>query len=402
MFTDRFRYLLPTILAVLACCTALPVRGQSEVNTATFFGFVPKETLAPSVMTNPNMSLVKRYELRTETRDFEPNRQEYLLRVTPSTRGLLRARKSLYRHLEGAPDFDAEDDRCGELANRYEDWVDLYRIDRERSLLDTLTLIMEDRTRVLSRMTAALDFDWSELIDLRQAGTTHQLRRSELTDHSNRLRESYGLQEEDLVLDFGDLIGPEEIARRLAPATLIAADPELAYDLATIDRELALERAAGRRYFDFAQIKYQGPHDDLFRERFSVGVGLQLDTDAGQKLKIRELALEREQLRREQLREAATGQSDVELRRRVLLGLLTRYRMAARLYDQEATDLAVISRQLAQRAGVNPLPLLDIRKRKVRNQLALLDLERDIYEGYVDLMKRRGDLCAAVGGELLR
>jgi len=57
---------------------------------------------------------------------------------------------------------------------------------------------------------------------------------------------------------------------------------------------------------------------------------------------------------------------------------------------------------LAQRAGVNPLPLLDIRKRKVRNQLALLDLERDIYEGYVDLMKRRGDLCAAVGGELLR
>jgi hypothetical protein len=76
--------------------------------------------------------------------------------------------------------------------------------------------------------------------------------------------------------------------------------------------------------------------------------------------------------------------------------------MAARLYDQEATDLAVISRQLAQRAGVNPLPLLDIRKRKVRNQLALLDLERDIYEGYVDLMKRRGDLCAAVGGELLR
>lgn len=388
------------LLVVLVFWSQLLI-AQSTVNTQAFFGLNAEPTAAPTRATSGvKMPWFESYEFRTETRDFELDRQEYTFRVSPSTRGIVRAQESLYRHQEQAPDFEAQEGRCEALADRYTDWLKLYFLDQEQGLLTQLERVRADQSTVLNRLAGSLDFDWSELINTRKDQTDLKVELLTVQDRQNRYASSYGL--EGVVLDFTDLLSPAEIRERINEQGAGQKDPELAYKLETISRELELERAEQKQYLDFAQIKYQGPHDDPARERFSVGFALQLPNSGNQVLKLRELELDAESLREEQVRDAAGKQSDFEARRHLLLDRFGRYATFSDLYFQEQQEFEALARKLSGREGINPLPLLKIKARALRNELKLLQLKEELYDGYLDLMERNGEVCGSLRGEVLR
>jgi hypothetical protein len=375
--------------------------AQSNINTQAFFSLV-EETVTPATISTSKVKMpwFESYELRTETRDFDLDQQEYTFRLSPSTRKKVRAQESLYRHLEAAPDFEVEDDRCEALAGRYTDWIELYFLSREGFLLQQLERVRADQSTVLNRLAGALDFDWSELIKTREEQTDLMVDYLGVQDRSEYFSESYGLQ--NAALDFTDLLPLNEVRERIRKATLIPTDPELAYELEMINRELELEHAERKQYLDFAQIKYRGPHDNPARERLSVGVGLQLPNSGNQKVKVRELELKAKSLRSDQAREAAGDITDFEERRQLLLERFGRYDTFSELYLREAQEFEGLSRKLTGQEGVNPLPLLKIKARALRNELKLLEQEAELYDGYLDLMERNDEVCGASKGELLR
>jgi len=340
------------------------------------------------------------YDFRTETRDFDLDRQEYTFRLSPSTRRKVRAQEGLYRHLELAPDFKAQDDRCQTLADRYADWTEMYFLSLEIDLLRRQEQIRADQSTVLNRLAGTLDFDWSELIKIREEQTDLQIEYLSVQDRRDYLYGHYGL--EGMNLDFRDLLPLNEIRERIRKTGNTAMDPEIAYELETISRELELERAEQKQYLDFAQVKYQGPHEDPASERLSVGVALQLPNSGNQVVKIREMELEAESLRREQTREATARKTDFESRRQRLLERFGRFDTFAELYLREQQEFEDLSRKLARKDGVNPLPMLKIKARALRNELKLLRLQAELYDGYLSLMGRNGEVCNSPGGELLR
>lgn len=397
---NRQRWLVAALFLLFAVFNQA-ITAQSTVNTQAFFSLNEEAGVATgSRTTNLKMPWFESYELRTETRDFDLDRQEYTFRLSPSTPGKVRAQENLYRHLETAPDFKAEDDRCRALAERYSDWLEVYFLSLESDLLVQLELVRADQSTVLNRLAGTLDFDWSELIKNRQEQTDLQIEYLTVQDRRDYFFESYGLM--GMNLDFTDVLSLKNIRQRIQKASLRATDPEIAYDLETINRELELERAEQKQYFDFAQIKYQGPHEDPARERLSVGVALQLPNSGNQMIKVREMELEAEALRREQSRETNEGQADFESRRQLLLERFGRYDTFSEIYLREQQELEDLSQSLAGKEGINPLPLLKIKARALRNNLKLLGLRAALYDGYLDLMERNKAVCTAKQGEILR
>lgn len=390
VFIAAFLILLPSVTT-----------AQPSVNTQSFFGLQPQTaTDGPTGPADAKMPWFESYEFRTQTRDFDLDRQEYTFRLSPSTRAKVRAQESLYRHLGNSPDFEADDDRCRSLADRYEDWIELYFLRRQTELLEDLFRVREDEATVLRRLAGTLEVNWSEHVSNREDRTDLRVELLNTADRERYLRDRYGLGQQ--ALDFTDLLPPAEMRRRLEAALFAATDPEMDHKLETVRRELELEQAEQKQYLDFAQVRYRGPHDNPARERVAVGVALKLPNSGNQKLKLRELELEAESLRRKQGREAAAGAADYAARRSELLGMFDRYGTFSEIYRAEAADFADLSRAIAAKQGVSPLPLLKMKARSLRNDLKLLRLRAALYQDYLDLMERSGALCTATGGEVLR
>jgi len=388
-------FLIPSLLI------AFQLTAQSPMNTQAFFAQTATKTVSGTAGGQadiPKMPWIESYELRTETRDFDLDKQEYTLRLSPSTRRKYRAQTSLYRHQELAPDFDGQEAACDVLAQCYNDWLNLFLISQETFLLDRLELVLRDRATVLGRLAGSLDFEWSELIALREDQTDIGLRRAELKRQEERLASAYRITEK---LNFDDMADLEELRRRLQGKQFDYADPKTTFELEAIARELELERAEQRQFLDFAQVKYQGPHEDPARERLSVGVGLKLPLSGNQVLKVRELELEEAALREESVRDKESKSVDYEARREDLLTDFGHYDLAATTFTEEREELSGIAAQLRKKEGFNPLPLLKIKERELRNQLRLLDLSGRLYEDYLNHAERSGEMCESLAGELL-
>ena len=391
--TRYLYYLLPYYLLQ----TPLP----AQTLTAEQFFALPYRAATPAtgVPAAPAMPWVERYELRTETRDFDAGSQEYTLRVLPSTPGKRRAQTALVATLTGQPDFEADDLRCDAVEQRYTDWLRLYAAARELALLAPLYSIQRDRQRVLERRAASLDVDFAELIDLRIRRTELANRRATLLNRRDGLLRHYGLTADSI--DPGGLLPPTDLA--LSAATPLPPDAERDFDRRLVAGELALERAEQRQYVDFLQLKYQGPHDDPLREKFSVGLGLQLPNDGNRRIKVRELELELRELDREA---TADRTADGERLRTYDLAYRTAradFLRERELLAEERTELVRIAALLRSREPLDVNQLLRIEERAARNALTLLEREVALYEAYLEVLEDTGRLCGREsGGWLLR
>ncbi|SEQ05593.1 hypothetical protein [Neolewinella agarilytica] len=401
---DLQRVFFSLLLWSLILFPSVDLLAQDVIDATDFFqiGQEAENGLAAEKhsISSSRMPWIEEYELRTETRDFDIDRQEYTFRVSPSTGRKRRALTALYNHQERAPDFEAQESSCDDLADRYYQWLVLYLMDRELDILNRLKVVLDDRQLVLSRQAGNLDFDWSKLIGLRQDISDFELRLSRLKTVQARINKELGLK--DPFFSFEGFISLSEIGEAFPGNFKKGLDPKLDYELATVAHELELEKAEQKQFFDFAQLKYQGPHTDELQERFSVGLAFQLPNSGDKKLKMRELELEVQSLRKEQEVEVAT---DKEVYEAEVAGWLIEYehfRFMTATHRKEQEELRLISNQLKKKEGFNPLPLLAIQERAIRNELKLLDVSTDLYQSYLKIRERGGELCTATSGELLR
>lgn len=377
-------------------------KAQRSISATDFFAIGNQdlmETNSRGEGKNPNMPWVEEYQFRTETRDFDFDQQEYSFRVAPSTGRKRRALTSLYKHQEATPNFDAQESRCETLAERYADWLELFMIDQELSILNRLQTILQDRNTVLSRQASSLDFDWSKLVQLRESITDFNVRNSRLSTKQAQVVNQLGLSKP--TFSFDGFISLAEIGVSFPGNFNMAVDPKLDYELETVARELELEEAERRQYFDFAQIKYRGPHTDLPRERLSVGVAFQLPNSGDKKLKIRELELEELAIREELSAATTGGKADYEKRVAAWQTDFQHFSFMSATYQEEREELLRIGSQIKKKQGFNPLPLLEIEERSLRNELKLLEIKADLYQNYLGIRERAGELCTATQGELL-
>ena len=391
------------VFMLLLLLSPKELHAQDTLTAQLFFsralGTVSSTTPMPkSVVKFP---LIEEYDLRTETRDFDLEKQEYTFRVHPTSTRMRRAQADMLQHLNSRPDFAAQKDYCERKLDANRDWLDLYYWQTNQALLTELAVIYQDRQTLFTSEINTLQVSSKDLIDQRIQTSNLALAKFESDNEVSYLLDKYDFNPTGF--SFNNFLPVDQIALRLngVPVANVKPPPKTVYDLAMIEKELALEEAEKGQLFDFAQIRYRGPHADDWQERFSIGAAMSLSNSGNRKLKMEELKLERHRLENEVIQEAqgiVAEVSDIELK---LQKQVAYYEFYAQTIFEEAAYLDQLAENLLRSATLNPLRILDIKERQIRNQMEQLQLARDIYERYLDWEFEAGNVCTETSLNLL-
>lgn len=382
---------------LIAILLPLSLTAQSKINSSQFLEpiAVNDATSYSTASQGINIPWIEVYEFRTETRDFELDKQEYTVRLTPNSIKKRKAQKEYFETMLSIPDFEGEKIRCDRLTGAYEDWIIMHIMQSKLSIMDELGIILNDRIEVLNRMMVAMRPDLKELADVQKEINELKTGKYDLSLELKTIKTIYGI--ENQIIDNQDLISLAVIEDRISLMTFDENDlvrPEDQYEMKMIDRELNIEKAEDQQVFDFAQFRYQGPHNDPFEERFSLGVGLRLPNQGNRKIKIKELMLEREMLQYDQERVITNDLKQLDFQKKELLRKISSYKYLGTVNNEETEQLQQISQNVSNKVGADPLFLLEIQERMIRMKIKEIDKIGEILMDYIDLLEDANILCS--------
>ena len=390
----------------LACCLLLCpyLLGAQTVDVRQFFQrgqllLPPAESTATE--RRPRTPFIDSYDLRTETDEYNYQQQEYTIRFNFSSPGRARAQRAMYQQLLLQPPEDEQEATCERTEDLYRDWVQLYLLQRERTAVDSLLLVLADRQRVAERYATALRGDAEDQIRLVTDRSDLLLARQRSERREDLLRTAYRLGGDSL--DFTGFPTVGVISDELIGATSAATVPDLktAYELSLIDREIALEQAEDRQLLDFLQLRYRANPRREFREKFTIGIALRIRDGGDRKLKLRQLYLEKEQLEREGSLGRQLQQAEQTVSAAALRTALGTYAAVDTILQEEERALNRLARTVAQREDIDPRFLLRVTAQRLERELDRLDALERVLEIYLEWRGARGELCTFTAGELL-
>ena len=337
---------------------------------------------------------IQQYQYRTETDEFDLERQEHALRISPSSPGLHRAQRNLAEHYRRKRSVVETDYRNSRIEDAYQAWKDLYIREQQLTSYTRLQDVLSDRLIISQRQTQQSDADFREVLDMREKLNDVRVRRYELELASRRLREQFGLDTTATVAP-DEMLSVEDIMARLMSGDATPRDPNLDeyyYERELIEREAALEKAEKRQFLDFVQMRYNGPHDEVLRERVQLRLGFVLPTSGNRNLKLEELRLEQEELAREQQVKRQKLEQQVTEQQQRVRDRIRVYRKFVQVKEEELRELRALAQAIAQRRGSDPDLLLKINEDTERIRLDKLERQEEIYDDYLEYLVLSGQL----------
>lgn len=378
----------------------LPVlcHSQQTIDTEQFLMQRGATTVSQDAPTRDKVYFpwINEFEIRTETRDFDVNSQEYTLRLSPSTRRIRNAQKAFYEELSYAPDFDGQERYCELMTTLHQDWLSLYILTENLQVMEGMMAVLDDKQTIYERMVGTYQVELEKLISLQTQQSDVEISFHKLKMERDYLVNKYQLQ--GVELDFSNFVGVEEVSQFLANNILSAdtdglVDQETEFEKQLLSREIELETSENRQLIDFVQVKYNGPHTDFLRERLSIGLGFQLSNAGDKRLKMQELQIEQEELNRESERDIRDDQAkltDLELK---LSSDIQAFFHLQEVMQKERTHLQQLGNDISQKEGVSPLVLLEIEERHHTMKLESLEDLEDLLADYLNYLEESNKMC---------
>ena len=340
-----------------------------------------------------NLPWIETYEFRTESDEFDFDRQEYLVRLTPTSPRVRKAQSALFDHYREKLSLVESYYVNDKIEEAYYQWTDLYINQQKLAIYQALRDISQDKQAVYQQQARGQDFDYTKLVDAQKELNDLNLQIRELALKASMLKAQANLGTETLI--FEDMIGVDQITQALSnvyPAD--SSDAKYDYRQALLDKEIALERAEKRKIFDFVQVRYAGPHDDLLGERIAVGAAIKIPTSGNRNLKIEEIRIEQQELALEH--RIARQKIAKEMNERILQirSKIAIYKTFEEVRASEIESYQAISTFVAQEQGEDPILLLEINENIEKVELDKVKHLEEIYEEYLEYLSLSGKMFA--------
>lgn len=354
------------------------------------------EELKSTAGENLRFPWIENYEFRTETRDFDFEQQQYTLRVSPSTSKIRKAQKAYADELRNAPDVDGQEIYCDLKLQLHLDWLNLYILNEQKSYISDLLIILNDKKTIYERIIGTYDFDPSKVMKLQTDRSDMEATLNKIQLEEEYLLGIYNIQDREL--DFSDFISPESILDFLNNDSNLSTeefpvDMQSAYETALILKEMELESSEEKKWVDFVQLRYRGPHSDAFQERLALGIGFQLSNSGNAKLKMQELQLELEEIETEVERDKQDRQGKIDLSSTQLKFDLKEYFLFQNIISAEREELQKLSEAVSKRQDASPFFFLDIEERNLVMKIKSLNKKEDILRDYLFFVKDLDQMC---------
>ncbi len=353
------------------------LHGQNVLNSDNFFNSrLGRQTDATFYSESARMPWIEDIDFRTETDDFDFARQEYTLRISPSSPGVRKAQKELLETYKAEPNNELTAIKKDEVLRMYKDWVNLFLLENEAEIIREFSGIIDDRKIIYEKKISISEFDPEEILKNEVS----------LVDVNQKLFELELLKERligSVDIDHSDMISINDILDVVESSDIVLDEGELTYERQVLEKEMALEKAEGKKVLDFVQLRYNGPHDDLLRERLAVGVAFRLSNSSSRKIKMERLGMELEQLEQEFSLDSNAQQletNDVLQELQFNLKLLESFDQLQGDLDQK---LELLSEAVKKQVGFDPLVILKLKETKLEARLDRLQIVEDIYINYL-------------------
>jgi len=329
-------------------------------------------------------------EFRTETNDFDLDKQDYLIRVSPTTKAIREAQQRLFDGYVSQPIDNPLSIELGFIEDAYNFWVNNYFSSEQQELLEAQKLILEDKMTVIKKQLVIDEADFSDFV--KAQNDLKELNLNQLENSQVNKMFAFPVSLDESEYSFEDLITIDEIKAFVTlfdPATVEDPDRMISDDIkrANLQSELDLEEAEAKKILRFAEISYGGPHSDPFREKVSVGVGLRLPGDNGNRLKLQELRIKMDNIGTETLFVQDRLFLEVNRSRFEVLESIRLYeeqlevRESMEAYNKELRDI------LTETNNTNPTYILDLNQQSIELQIDKVNSQKDVYNKYLDFLK---------------
>ncbi len=329
-------------------------------------------------------------QFRTQTDEFELERQEYALRIRPGNFKLPKLQRELFNSYYQKSQLVQNQLKVDVLEHAYTLWLNLYLNEKELILANTEAALLKDKVKVYRKQTDIPNFNILRLLN-----TEDDLHNTELQILTSKIKSKNqsGILAQELgnskMAVSSELISIEKIKSILSSSKQEAfvnkfKDKITNLDQSIIQKEIALENAESQNVLDFVQLRYGGPHDDVFREKVSISVGINLPTKSRNKLKLNELKLDA-------LKEDIDNQSDIQeqqyetdIANQKVIELIEIYELIKSQNESSIITNDVLMSRYESSASTSPLMLLDIQILRYKKDKRLHESKKDIYEAYLD------------------
>lgn len=372
--------------------------SQQTIDAEQFFtlGLSNFKQIEQATGSEVDFPWIDQYEFRTETRDFDLAQQEYTVRLSPSTAKIRNAQKAYSEIIRNTPDFEGQEIYCDYVSSLHSDWLSLFILQENRSILNKLSILLNDKQSIYEKMLGSYEFDPEKLVSLQTEKSDLAISINKLQLEWDYLLTKYGIQ--DQAIDFNDFITVKAVYAYLLSNILSAnesgmLDLEIEHEKQLLMKEIELESSERKQLIDFVQVKYNGPHSDEWQERLSVGLGFQLSKSGKQKLKMQELQIEQEELNRESERKVQEKKEELIVLENKLQSDIQSFFHFQKVMEEERTQLQNLSKRIAQKEGTSPLFLLNIEERHLSMKIKSLKKREDLFQDYLEYLQESDRMC---------
>jgi len=345
---------------------------------------------------NQSMPLVDEYSFRTETDEFNANRQEYLFRMNFNNKSSRDAQDKKTQNIIQQYELKNEILREKELLKRYEYITNWYFADNELGWFAQKRAVLEDKKNIYKKMIAnAPEIDLSGLLKTEEDLQKMDQEMLELIHEKNfsirqlfpqtEKPESYLLQASNWV----SLKKIKEVLEKIASSEAPTLEETLQQnEIASAKLEHDIEVAETEKILDFVQVKYAGRDNLNARQEFSLGLSLVLPHKSANRININEAKLEifDELFQQERLREEI--KEDLAVAYAEFDHLMEEYELIQKYIKQ--SNLEDTYNKYRSNGTVHPLTLLRIKDSILKNQRNLQKIEKAACLLFIDILAYKG------------
>ena len=342
------------------------------------------------------VSTLDELEFRTETDEWNLNRQEYTFRSSFKSRDRVNAEKRLLGSWTDVLVYEKKEQQEEQLLLLYRQMIEIHSSYAMLEVMESELTLATDRLAVEQvqakngqkvRPATLLELR-SDIYELR---SKKSLLAEQIADAEIRV---LGDMSTPANIDFSNWATPADVH---AKVLLLLEDTNAStklqgrqHDVNRKELELAKERAEGQQSLDFMQLKYTGDDRAGIGNNFSFGLAVQLPTGTRNRTGIAEAAIE---LYREQQQYERAIAQQLEDEKDATAQYMATYKewLAA---DKKRNDMAMeeVLAALVVLEGTTVDDILSVKELILKESKMINQRERSLYRDYLDLLLETGML----------
>ncbi|MDY6861820.1 MAG: hypothetical protein SV062_02405 [Thermodesulfobacteriota bacterium] len=393
--------LLLLFFFILSCSS-----GAFEIQISAFLATAENDYLLPYQnekihflnSSSSNTPFLDRVEFRTESDEFEINRQRYSVRLYPNGWGETEAGKKIYDvTLQfNKTQYDLLFHQA--LKKRYTLIVDFLHTGTMIELHKKLMVLYEDRVTAFKKNINSLDFDINDLIEAEDALINLKLELMDMESMKRGIEDVIRVRlnaKESIKFDTDKIIGISFIEKNLYQFNRTPDMDNVYLRNSSLSLELArsrynLEKSENKRFISFFEASYDNEQRYDSEEAFSLQLGVNLPFINSNRLEInrRKLRYLAEKGENENLK--ARLSENLQIVTNVLKSFIRKHKVLLKKKENDHIESSI--KTYSQIEGLNPMILLKIKESSLKRDIALERIKYEIFKKYIELLDVTGRL----------